>query len=596
MKNLAKKMKKEQRAITLISLVITIVILLILATIGIGAGIETINSSKLTKFNTEMKIMQLKANEWYDEYNSAKSDEEKQEIINRGESIVSGEGQSEVVKQANKVFSLEESGIVFNDTDQIREDYRYYSNQKLKNLGVDGVEQDFFVNIKNRTVVSYEGLSYKGEMYYTISQLPQMDIYNVDYEENSGTPTFKVKTSEVESNRKWKIEVYDIQYEGGYINKWDVKYRIQGQEDWKTSTNLNFEVTEPGIYEVRIENNEIQSSEQNVEIKANEVKVGEDFTDSNGNEWVWIEVPQSIYTDTNYNDNGSRKPEHSEDYDNIEYVMQQYASEYRNNDDMTAASGDVGDDEWYEGCGLEPTEYEQLKKKMLKSVYENEGFYIGKYEVGIKEENIFRSYDTDYNTEHPINGTPVIQANKVVYNWITISQAQELSKRLEEGLNLGNKEISLMFGIQWDLVLKYIETKNPTFGDSNQTIQYKLKIDSMSWGNYMNATYKITNVDAKYSENYGKEYKQISSEGYQKSTSRVLFTTGATQRNSVLEIYDLAGNVNEMTLEKTVNNAQPCSSRGGIYYNLGTNNPVAFRGMENTSYNSHYLGFRATLY
>ena len=185
MKNLAKKMKKEQRAITLISLVITIVILLILATIGIGAGIETINSSKLTKFNTEMKIMQLKANEWYDEYNSAKSDEEKQEIINRGESIVSGEGQSEVVKQANKVFSLEESGIVFNDTDQIREDYRYYSNQKLKNLGVDGVEQDFFVNIKNRTVVSYEGLSYKGETYYTISQLPQMDIYNVDYESQS---------------------------------------------------------------------------------------------------------------------------------------------------------------------------------------------------------------------------------------------------------------------------------------------------------------------------------------------------------------------------------------------------------------------------
>ena len=61
MKNLAKKMKKEQRAITLISLVITIVILLILATIGIGAGIETINSSKLTKFNTEMKIMQLKS-------------------------------------------------------------------------------------------------------------------------------------------------------------------------------------------------------------------------------------------------------------------------------------------------------------------------------------------------------------------------------------------------------------------------------------------------------------------------------------------------------------------------------------------------------
>ena len=223
-----KNNKKDEKAITLISLVVTIIILLILATIGISSGIETINSSKLTKFNTEMKIMQLKANEWYDEYNATTSDEEKQDILNRGESINSGEGQTEVVLQADKVFTLEESGIVFNDTDQIRNDYRYYSNEKLKELGIDGVEQDFFVNVKNRTIVSYDGLSYKGEMYYTISQLPQMDIYNVEYESNSGIPTFKVKSSEIEPNKKWKIEIYDIQYEDGYINKWNVKYRIKG--------------------------------------------------------------------------------------------------------------------------------------------------------------------------------------------------------------------------------------------------------------------------------------------------------------------------------------------------------------------------------
>ena len=256
MKNLAKKMKKEQRAITLISLVITIVILLILATIGIGAGIETINSSKLTKFNTEMKIMQLKANEWYDEYNSAKSDEEKQEIINRGESIVSGEGQSEVVKQANKVFSLEESGIVFNDTDQIREDYRYYSNQKLKNLGVDGVEQDFFVNIKNRTVVSYEGLSYKGEMYYTISQLPQMDIYNVDYESQSDVE-FDLETK-ISEDGKQELYVKNIK-SNGYINKWQIRYKLKEDTEWKTTetfkgSEYTVKVDKSGLYEVQVFN------------------------------------------------------------------------------------------------------------------------------------------------------------------------------------------------------------------------------------------------------------------------------------------------------------------------------------------------------
>ena len=605
MKNLAKKIKNEQKAITLISLVITIIILLILATIGISTGIETINSSKLTKFNTEMKIMQLKANEWYDEYNAATSDEARQEILNRGESIVSGEGQAAVVEQADKVFTLDESGIVFNDTDQIRSDYRYYSKEKLENLGVEGVEQDFFVNVKNRTIVSYEGLLYKGEMYYTISQLPQMDIYNLDYESNSGEPTFQVKSSEVEKNKKWKIEIYDIQYEGGYINKWNVQYRIKGQENWKTSTNLSFEVTEQGIYEIRIGNNEVQSSEPYAEVLVEgEVKIGRDFTDSNGNEWVWIEVPQSIYTDTNYNDNGNKEPKNSEDYDNIEYVMQQYASTYRDSENKGVAAGK---DEWYDsngntasqsdnlndtgGCGLTSTEYTQLREKMLKSVYKNGGFHIGKYEVGIGEENTVRSFGTNYITEHPINETPVIQANKVVYNWVRTSQAQELSERLA----VGEKTSSLMFGIQWDLTLKYIETKNSDFGDSSKTAQYKLTTDSSSWGNHKNIEFNVTNTNAKYSMNNGAKYIQAIGE-HKKTAISELLTTGATDRNSVLGIYDLAGNLLEWTLEKTKDSVYPCSDRGGSYNDDGIEKPVSNRLAYSPTGNSDTTGFRPALY
>src|SRR5699024_1006281 len=111
--------------------------------------------------------------------------------------------------------------------------------------------------------------------------------------------------------------------------------------------------------------------------------------------------------------------------------------------------------EWYEGCGLEPKEYTKMKQEMLKSIYMNEGFYIGRYEVGIKEENIVRYYGKDYDTEHPTDELPVIQKDKIVYNWVTTAQAQELSKRLA----VGGKTSSLMFALQWNLMLKYIETK-----------------------------------------------------------------------------------------------------------------------------------------
>ena len=153
-----------------------------------------------------------------------------------------------------------------------------------------------------------------------------------------------------------------------------------------------------------------------------------------------------------------------------------------------------------------------LKQKMLKSIYVNEGFHIGKYEVGIGEENTYRT-----DKANPITQTPVIQQNKVVYNYVTISQAQELSERLKEGLNLEDKEISLMFGIQWDLVLKYVETKGENAEDGTLIDETAIKSDSTKWGNYSNATFTVTNTNAKYSENYGVNYNSVPAEGYPKT-------------------------------------------------------------------------------
>ena len=334
-----------------------------------------------------------------------------------------------------------------------------------------------------------------------------------------------------------------------------------------------------------------------------DVKVGEDFTDSNGNEWVWIEVPKTeeVYKTAGLTITSFTDEEYTKIYDDLA----SYAGTYR--------GSDTGTDEWYDGsgnnasnssnssdttgCGLTNEEYIELKQKMLKSVYENGGFHIGKYEVGIKEENTVRSYGIDSYTKHPINETPVIQANKVVYNWVRASQAQELSERLKEGLNLEDKEISLMFGIQWDLVLKYIETQSEYTKDGTNTLidQTLIKSDSTKWGNYSDATFTVTNTNAKYSENKGASYKPVTAEGYPKSGS-ILLTTGATERNSVAGIYDIAGNVEEWTLEKTTNSSDPCSYRGGLYGNSGSDYPASYRSYSRTYVSDIFIGFRPALY
>ena len=305
----------------------------------------------------------------------------------------------------------------------------------------------------------------------------------------------------------------------------------------------------------------------------NTLKDGLVIIDKNGNEWVWIEVPKSIYENEEYYTNGATNPTSSEDYTNIEKIMQNYATKYRGS----------YTDEWYSEAQhgfASAGEYNNHKNAMLKSVYENGGFYIGKYEVGIGEDT-YRNYGTGYATEHPIDETPVIQQDKYVYNWVRCSQAQELS----ESLAVGGKTSSLMFGIQWDLVLAYLEANGVSEND--------LKVNSGSWGNYINIAFDITR--GKYSTDHGANYTTVNGT-YPKPESRVLLTTGATKRNSKMNIYDLAGNVYEWTLEKSTNTYYPCANRGGNYDINGSDYPASYRTDGSTSVSGNRVGFRPALY
>ena len=222
-----------------------------------------------------------------------------------------------------------------------------------------------------------------------------------------------------------------------------------------------------------------------------------------------------------------------EEYTKIEIDLHTYTNYYRN--------GTSYKDEYYsdETTGLTSTQYAELKKKMLKSVYQNGGFYVGKYETGIEETPKTSASSSTTPTE-----TPAIKQNAYLYNLVTCKQAQTLASSMESG----SYNSSLMFGVQWDLVLKYLETKG--------TAQEDLKTNSTSWGNYKNNLWNITNENSKY-----------------------------------------APNGSGWTLEyATSNSSYPCAGRGGGYSYSGSYYPVAYRlGNATTSYNSD-VGFRLSLY
>ena len=329
--------------------------------------------------------------------------------------------------------------------------------------------------------------------------------------------------------------------------------------------------------------------------------------DSNGNEYVWIEVPKRLYANSSYNTKtttADQKPTSSTDYDKIEYCLHKYTDYYRRDKNGTLTSFT---DTYYSDAatGLTSDQYYAIKQKMLKSIYENGGFWVGRYEAGITTN---RTAKGDV-TVAPISKAGTVDTPVYPYIYVTCSQAQTVANMLTTNDYTG----SLMFGVQWDLVLKHIEVKEVAKGTALATIQNALRSNSTSWGNYSMSSFKIDRGKyAKFSSEGGtwKNFdtalancvtyangisRKVSSNSF---SNGILLTTGASDTCKKMNIYDLAGNTWEWTLEYAFS-SRPCTYRGGSYgAPSGGTKVVSGRSGGSTTAMSDYgnIGFRVTLY
>ena len=160
--------------------------------------------------------------------------------------------------------------------------------------------------------------------------------------------------------------------------------------------------------------------------------------------------------------------------------------------------------------------------RMLTSAEKYGGFYIGRYET------------EDINQDTP------------EYTWYNMYKR---CKNLK-GKNT-NVETGLIWRNQWDRTLMWlIETGSKT--------KEQIADDSTSWGNYKNATFEYINS----SGNRATKNKD----------SRTKIPTGSTEYTKANNIYDLAGNVPEWTMEALGTGGRVC--RGGDYYCTGMEESV----------------------
>ena len=311
--------------------------------------------------------------------------------------------------------------------------------------------------------------------------------------------------------------------------------------------------------------------------------------DKNNNEWVWIEVPKTtVFADLTIGTTGTLT---DQNYADIKNKLIEYAKTYRGG---SSGQGYNWTDEWYNGCGMASDEYTAAYQKMLKSVYTYGGFWIGRYEAGIEGTTTeTTNARTSSSGRISIETSPkaISQKDAIPYNYVYCSEAQSLAKEMTPNNSYTS---SLMFGIQWDLVCKYLEVKGKlAIADINS--------NSTSWGNYENA--KIENIiSGKYAV-----YKNGSlgtwtkiSETYEKPNTspdyNTLLSTGISDYTKKMNIYDFAGNEWEWTLEKTSDSGIPCAFRGGSFYNAGSSYPASGRGSNDTTNAVSAIGFRPAIY
>lgn len=190
-------------------------------------------------------------------------------------------------------------------------------------------------------------------------------------------------------------------------------------------------------------------------------------------------------------------------------------------------------------------------QNLYESVKKYEGFYIARYEAGIDHQRTEYHKDEGLLKQETIVYSVMGKIPYNIENWGK-SMSDESGGVVEVARNIYPKTnenygavSTLTYGVQWDTILQWwLDTRAVTsIFDSTEYGNYKANAVQAGGFNY-DARYAKENSDFRMGE-----YEYVTEFTTKQENEVMLVTTGAIKAAKVNNIYDMAGNVAEWTME-----------------------------------------------
>ena len=297
-----------------------------------------------------------------------------------------------------------------------------------------------------------------------------------------------------------------------------------------------------------------------------------------GNQFVWIPVENVVLDVRMYNNDEDINNAIAEQVSNMKYpmairvaggdyksILYQFSSirqntalqisfiPYDSNNVKEPANLDSSRDNANNISNWTKNMYQQEFNNLIKKVNTDKGFWVARYETSISQDGRAQSK----KGQMPMTNISWYE----MYNY-------------QKSLNNGSTSSHMIWGCQWDQIMIWLkDIRNPNYKTSPFYI-----LESTGMGNYADTTIKNEDGEVEKKEGIATRY-----------------LTGNTKCSLVRNIYDLAGNVFEWTMEKEFSAVR--IARGGYCEYNSTMYPVIYRYNNATSEHlEENFGSRMTIY